>query len=116
MKSVNIGRIGEKKSKEYLKRHNYTVYASSINSPGVDIIAFKDGVVYLIEVKTTKQSDIPVKRLINMKQLNYYKSFANEIREQGFTVEIQLHVWRFINNCSKSKILSYKLEIINYEL
>lgn len=72
MNHIELGRYGEELSREYLIKTGYSIWGTNIRTPlgELDIVAFKDGVLAIIEVKTrrTKSYGLPCEAVSWQKQ------------------------------------------------
>lgn len=89
----SIGKLGEKKTRELLRESGYIIIGSDVDSAGVDIIAFKNKTIYLVEVKATDYPDKKWKELISKKQFNKYKKMQNELIDECFNTKFILYKW-----------------------
>ena len=88
-----IGKLGEKKTRQLLKDNGYIIIGTDVDSAGVDIIAFKNKTIYLIEVKATDNPDKKWKELISKKQFKKYKKLQFELLNEGFNTKFLLYKW-----------------------
>ena len=93
-----IGRLGERKTRDLLKNKGFVIIGSNVDAAGVDILAFKKGKIYIIEVKTTKKIDKTWKQLITKKQFLKYKKLQRLLTKQKFDVLFILYLWKKVNN------------------
>lgn len=56
MKHIQIGKLGESIARKFLLKHGYTIIGSNMQLSGVeiDLVAQKDKVIYIVEVKTSQ--------------------------------------------------------------
>lgn len=77
--SLEVGKEAEEKASSYLKKEGYTILTRNFYSKfgEIDIVAFKDNILYFCEVKFSKHYDpitriTPSKMAKIIKTINYY--------------------------------------------
>jgi len=90
-----IGKVGEKKTKEYLLNNGYFFDKTDISSAGIDLIAFnyKKPEIKIVECKATNTNNNYYK-IFYGNQRDYYSNFTNKLIKAGFDVCLELHIWR----------------------
>jgi putative endonuclease len=72
-----LGRVGEKKASDYLKKQGFKILKSNYKCPfgEIDIIAEQDGKIIFIEVKTRSSENygLPCEAVDYKKQEKYFK-------------------------------------------
>lgn len=72
-----LGRLGEKKAEEYLRKRGYKILALNFKTHigEIDIVAKYDGVIVFVEVKTRKNDAYgsPAEAVNRQKQQKYFK-------------------------------------------
>ena len=73
-----MGRAGEKRAVEFLKKNGFKILKKNYNTPfgEIDIIAQDKGAIVFIEVKTRTSADygLPCEAVDKRKQEKYYKT------------------------------------------
>ena len=77
LKGKRKGAAFEKKVRDFLKKRGWYTYTKGVSTPGPDILALKNGVVLLLELKTFQQIKEDkvynlAKELYNNLQTHYY--------------------------------------------
>lgn len=113
-KAWRIGRDGEVRTKKLLESENFFCIRSDVDSQGVDILAFKDGEIYLIEVKATSVEKKSPNTVFGLKQRKKYFYFKRKMENNGFKVNLILFYWykKFKNGKQKR---NWSLDIIKYD-
>ncbi|MDO4778882.1 MAG: YraN family protein [Tissierellia bacterium] len=81
MKNKMIGKLGEQIAVDYLVKNSYIILERNYsNSKGeIDIIAFKDKKIIVVEVKTRKNDDFAfASESVNYKKIRNIKTVAND--------------------------------------
>jgi Holliday junction resolvase-like predicted endonuclease len=75
---LNLGKYGEQLAKSALVAKGHKIMAYNFKSPfgEIDLVSYKSGTIYLIEIKTTKSN------LENKASINYQKSYAKWTKKQ----------------------------------
>ena len=84
-----LGRVGEKKSADYLKKKGYKIIETNYRTPmgEIDIIAQENGVTVFVEVKTRSSDEYgsPSQAVNYKKQEKYYKVASYYLQRTGKT-------------------------------
>ncbi|MBA2851695.1 Holliday junction resolvase [Methanococcus maripaludis] len=94
------GAAYESKTKTLLEKQGYYVFKTAVSDTNPDIIAFKDGIMYLIEVKSIADITKPTKALYNhlIEQIAKYRNISESIFEKSNIVcKVGLITWCVVN-------------------
>ncbi len=96
MTNQEIGKLGEDAAAEYLKAHGYAILERNyrVNHLEIDIIAFKEGFLVFVEVKTRSADFLvaPQEAVNNRKQSLIINAANGYIRRHKRTEEARLDV------------------------
>ena len=96
MTNQEIGKLGEDAAIEYLKAHGYAILERNyrVNHLEIDIIAFKEGFLVFVEVKTRSADFLvaPQEAVNNRKQSLIINAANGYIRRHKRTEEARLDV------------------------
>ena len=82
-----LGRVGEKKAADFLKKKGYKILDLNYKTPfgEIDVIANDNGVIVFVEVKTRSNEDYgrPCEAVDRRKQEKYYKVASYYLQRQS---------------------------------
>ena len=92
----DLGKKGELLAEEYLLRNSYTILAKNwrYQKAEIDIIALKEGVLAIVEVKTRTTIDIiSPEEAVNTKKIKLLVAAANEyVIENDLDVDVRFDI------------------------
>lgn len=102
LKPFDLGREGEKFAAEYLRLAGYKIQHTNwyYGKKELDIVAIKDGVLIVFEVKTrvTKYWEEPKDAVVMRKQKNIIEAADGYVQEFDLDMDVQFDIISLVHN------------------